>query len=321
MGRPKDLSTKFSAIDTDYSQKGLSIKIRLKFKMLGHLTLFEVLNWINSGKGCYAECEDMTDTAVAFAITRLGSIDYAGDVEDIFRYMIEIGFFDKNAYGRDKILTSKGIVKRWIEAKSKSDPASFDLPESVREMVEEIISSPEKCTKHIETPISSPEKCTKRAEIPQEKRSTNKQTNKKSAEISADVSQAEFQPDLIAEARRHPRWAEVRLKMARTIYGPGLSADLVDLYTVAGLHAWITPRQLARWRREAESKIELYENSNGRAGKAKLWEVLRPPLEEVFASQGLVLPRCDPSRREPPPVPLETRGLEPAVAAAQAVKI
>lgn len=331
MGRAKDPSVEFSAIDTDYSQKGLCIKIRLKFKLLGHLTLFEVLNWINSGKGCYAECEDMTDTAVQFAITRLGSIDYAGQVEEIFRYMLEVGYFDSAAYQQDKILTSKGIVRRWFKAKTKNDPGSYELPASVREMIEELISATEKCRKQTEIAIPATEKCRKPSEIPQKKRKekkvqTNKQT-KKAAEISteipppADEAQAEDAMALVNQLREHPRWPEVRLRLARILYEPGLSADLVDYYTVAGLQRWIYPEQVGSWKQKARDERDLYERSKGRAGKAKFWEVLRPPLEAVYAAAGLDLPACDPHRREPPPPPQDSQEPDSVIAAARAVKI
>lgn len=328
----KDPSVEFSAIDTDYSQKGLCIKIRLRYKLLGHLTLFEVLNWINSGKGCYAECEDMTDTAVQFAITRLGSIDYAEEVEKIFRYMLEIGFFDTEAYQRDRILTSEGIVRRWCKAKKRNDPASYDLPPSVLEWVKNADSVTETEDSVTKNADSVTESRSKRTECQQKKRKekkvqTNKQT-KKTAESSAAVPpQAENLPhpgpdvltDFLAEAKSNPRWPEVRLKIARVAYSPGLSADLVDWFTAAALNQWVHVRQVAEWKREARAKAELFDSSKGRAGKAKLWEVLRPKLEDAFAPHGITVPPCNPRRREPPPPPEDTEGRDPATAASRRV--
>lgn len=189
----KDLSTEFSAIDTDYSQKGLSIKIRLRFGMLGHLTLFEVLNWINADKGCYAECKDMTDTAVAFAITRLGSIDYAGKVEEIFRYMLEIGYFDPEAYTKEQILTSEGIVKRWAKAKRRSGPETFDLPAGVREILERLVAENAK-------PVTKNAKLvTENAKLVTENRSTSK----------AKLSKAKALPPLTPPAGGNEGEAEI----------------------------------------------------------------------------------------------------------------
>ena len=127
MARIADPSLSYSVIDTRFSRKTMALKVRLKFGTLGHLMLYEVIAWINEGKGCYAEYNE--DTAMTFAADRLGRLEHTQQVEEILKYMVEVGFFDKRAFDEDKILTSKGIVKRWATA--KRNPDAYELPPSV----------------------------------------------------------------------------------------------------------------------------------------------------------------------------------------------
>ena len=327
----KDLSTEFSAIDTDYSQKGLSIKIRLRFGMLGHLTLFEVLNWINADKGCYAECEDMTDTAVAFAITRLGSIDYAGKVEEIFRYMLEIGYFDPEVYTKEHILTSEGIVKRWAKAKRRSGPETFDLPECVREILERLVTENAKSVtenaKHVTENAKSvtENRPLSKAKLREEKYSS-KQTNKQtSAESSAEVSQAANRPepftescppaqpspgtepppsrtfgDFAAEARGRDNWDHARNHAKEHLYFRGISADLIDAAAVCLVHGWVGTAGLRNIRRKARDALDVHDQSKGRRGKANGWETVRDCVSMVIREHGLDPPAYSRKNPEPP---------------------
>ena len=134
MGRIQTPQINFSLIDTNYTQKELALKIRVKFGIIGHLTLLEVLLWINAGKGCYAEYSE--STPATFAMTRLGSLEHAEEVKAIFMYMLEIGFFDLDAFREDKILTSEGIVRRWMAAKRR--PEIYDFPAAVKGIIARI---------------------------------------------------------------------------------------------------------------------------------------------------------------------------------------
>ena len=93
----------------------------------------------------------------------------------------------------------------------------------------------------------------------------------------------------------------------------------MDWFTYAAGHQWIKIPQVSRWKREAMEQTDLFGASKGRAGKAKLWEVLRPKLEDALAPHGITLPPCDPRRRDPPPPPEDTEGRDPATAASRRV--
>lgn len=112
------------------------MKIRKRFGLEGLAVLYEVIVWINEGKGCYVECESLEEAAEIFASTRLFDLNRCEWVEEVFRFMLEIGFFDQEAFGRDKVLTSEGITRRWYAAKKgnwefKDRSCPYFLPPSV----------------------------------------------------------------------------------------------------------------------------------------------------------------------------------------------
>jgi len=134
MARPLKPGLDYSEIDCDYSRKGLALKVRKRFPgFAGMAVLYEVLSWINEGKGCFVEVDSVEDAAEQFCTCRLFDISLCGQVEEIFAYMLEIGFFDKEAFDRDKILTSEGITRRWWAA--KKHPDAYDLPYSIQRYI------------------------------------------------------------------------------------------------------------------------------------------------------------------------------------------
>ena len=288
MGRPTKPGLDYSAIDCDFSRKPLSLQIRKKFGLEGLGVLYEVISWINEGKGCYVECQSLSDAAEQFATSRLFDINKCDWVESIFRFMLDVGFFDQAALDRDKVLTSEGIARRWYDAKKatwegKKRPCPYELPESVREYIPSLEKN--------STP--KPQNFTPN---PQEQ-TPNSPPN--TPELPASQDPALF----VRGARDDPHWEEVRLRIARMVYSEYLSADLVDAITAAAVSHWINVPQLRSWISEARDERELYRTSKAYAGKAKLWEVLRPRIEEVYLAHGMILPPCDNRRREPPPPP------------------
>ena len=327
MGRIQTPQINFSLIDTNYTRKEYALKVRVKFGLLGHLVLYEVIGWINEGKGCYAEYTE--DTAATFAMTRLGALEYAAKVDEIFRFMIEIGFFDKNAFLEDKILTSEGIVRRWMAAKRR--PESYDFPASVKGIILSIRSEkpaadgpenggpetgtdtqtdtgeneadpgfsatiPQNAPKSTETAPKSTENehLSRQGEERRGEEYKYKQTNKLTKAIFAAK---------IEEAKTDQRWPGIRTRIARLIYEPGLSADLTDAITAAAVRRWINVPQLNAWLRKARDELEVSRRTDQRFGKRKRWPILRPWIAEVYLAHGITLPKCDPNRREPPPVP------------------
>lgn len=325
MGRIKDPRLVYSVIDTDYAQKESALRIRIRFGLLGHLVLHEVIGWINGGKGCYAEYTE--GTAASFAMTRLGALEHAEKIDEIFRFMIEIGFFDRRAFREDQILTSEGIVKRWAFAKKR--PESYDLPNSVKRILDQITDPRRKSEKisaddipenDTENGITADDIPGTGANIPQSKvKICTKEKKKKRPEINpAEIPEkitennspenTEKKPVEIETAKADPRWGEIRGRIARSIYEPGLSADLTDAITAAAVRKWITVSQLNAWLREARDEKEVNRRTDQRFGKKKRWQTLRPWIEQVYLAHNITLPKCDPRRKEPPPPPENAPG-------------
>lgn len=321
MGRPAKPGLDYSAIDCDFSRKPLSLQIRKKFGLEGLGVLYEVISWINEGKGCYVECQSLSDAAEQFATSRLFDINKCDWVESIFRFMLDVGFFDQAALDRDKVLTSEGIARRWYDAKKatwegKKRPCPYELPESVREYIPSLEKNstpkPQNFTPNTQEQTPNSQKSPPNCHKVKYSTNTKKQKKEKSSESFSTPNSPPNTPELPASqdpalfvrgARDDPHWEEVRLRIARMVYSEYLSADLVDAITAAAVSHWINVPQLRSWISEARDERELYRTSKAYAGKAKLWEVLRPRIEEVYLAHGMILPPCDNRRREPPPPP------------------
>lgn len=320
----------YISLDCNFFDKPKMFKIEERFGEVGTVRALRLLLLVYSGEGCWLEWGD--GAAYYFAKKVLGNAGAAEEVEELVRFLVEIGFFalvegtEGDEIGR-AFLTSAEILTDWAkiqkQAKRKID---FDR---IPRCIWAAANAPLTVTPQIEQTsegkrITSEEKAITSGVMQQSKVNNNKQTNKQTKKIPEGIvpevlpppaAEAGTPPDFMAEAKADPRWEEVRLRIARMIYSPGLSADLVDWFAAVGLRKWIKPDQVQKWRREARYEAELFEESKGRAGKAKRWEVLRPKLEKVLGAHGMELPPCDPHRREPPPVPEDAGSMDPATAA------
>jgi len=125
--------------DTNFARKSASLSIRQRYGLEGLAVLYEVIVWINEDKGCYVAAPTLRKVAENFAMTRLFDVTKIDWVMDVFEFMLEIGFFDPEAFENDQILTSFGIVKRWYRA--KRNPDSYPLPTSVRTYLETLVTT------------------------------------------------------------------------------------------------------------------------------------------------------------------------------------
>ncbi|MBR2694151.1 MAG: DUF4373 domain-containing protein [Thermoguttaceae bacterium] len=316
-GKPHMPGIPYSSINVDMARGEKSLVIRQRFGALGLAMLYDVIAWINEGKGCWAKWTDQTP--FDYAMTRLYDLSLADKAREIFLLMVEIGWFDKEAFRADSVLTSETIVERYLIAKRR--PRLDKMPESVRKIAESILER-EKDNSANNTPNSANNTPNSANNHTKEKKRKEVQTNRqtttteKCSNNSAPIpDQTEAPPAtldpvpdadpvrFVIEAMDDPRWDEVRLRIARMIYSQYLSADLVDLFAAAAVRKWISVPQVRNWVQGAREKSKLYSASRGYAGKAKLWETLRPLLEDVFRAHEMPMPICDPNRREPPPEP------------------
>ena len=331
MARPTKPGLDFSAIDTDFSRKGLSLQVRKKFGLEGLAVLYETIVWINEGKGCYVECESITDAAEQFATSRLFDINRCEWVEQVFTFMLEIGFFDSEAFCRDKILTSEGIARRWYDAKrrgweSKDRECPYELPESVQNYFEGF-SAPNPAENAPNPTISAPNpsktapNCHKVKESKVINQTKIKQTNNQtSAENSAEIPQAVSEPpaepnppepppgpartwqEAAAEARGRENWNRARDHAKEYLFFRGISADLIDAAAVCLVHGWVGTAGLRNIRRKARDALDVHDRTSGRRGKSNGWETVRDCVSLVIREQGLEPPAYSRKNPEPPPI-------------------
>lgn len=332
-------------VDCNFFDKPKMFQVEERFGEVGTLRALRLLLWLSDTEGCWLEWND--GSAYYFAKKILGKAEAAGEVEDLVRLLIEIGFFTKleetdERGERHVYLTSLEIVSDWIKIKTaaKQKVILSKIPRIVyTTYIEQLTQRPKKDDSFRKTSeekgITSEGNTNSFRKTSEGITQTKVNKKEKKKEINSEVIQKESgsNPDpspssqdpalLVRGARDDPHWEEVRLRVSREIYSQYLSADLVDAITALAVLRWITPAQLKDWFRKARDETELYRNSKGHAGKAMKWEVLRPLAEDVYLAHSLTLPPCDSRRREPPPEPERTRsadvGYDAATRAGRAV--
>ncbi len=332
MGRPYKPGLDRTQFDVGYSRKPDSLRIRQKFGLEGLAVLYEVLTWINEGKGCYAEASDLETAAFEFATTRLFDVSKIDWVKEVFSFMLDIGFFDRAAFEKDRVLTSQGIVSRWWRA--KRDPDSYPLPESVlayipdKEAPESQEPAENETYSNQQQPDNNPQQSykncnnsSKTAITATKKRKVLKQTNKQaSAEISAAETESNPDPgtgrppapaeEVVRCAKGVTEWCRTREEVKRLIFFRGISADLVDAAAACVVNGWITIAGIRNMGRKARDETELFVSSKCRRGKQHGWETVRDCVALLFREHDMEPPTysrhnpeppCDNRRREPPP--------------------
>ena len=324
MPRPTNPGLDYSQIDVSYARKSLSLRIRQKFGMLGHVMLYEVIAWINEGKGCYAEYNE--DTPAQFATTRLFDLSMTDRVKEVFDFMLDCGFFDRACFERDKILTSPGIVNRYLQAKRRV--YLDDLPDSVKELAGEfwqnnVAKTPVSSAKTTVSSAKTPENDAKR-ELKKRKEKNIYQTNKQASEkivLATGSDTPDFSPSgsetlgekshaappfavlqNLAEDTEPPAvFAAAREAVLNTCYFRGISRGLVDAAAWCVAEGWITERGLRNIRRKADAKVELFRDTQGRRGHEEGWEVVRECVALVIREHGYEPPEYSRLDPEPPP--------------------
>jgi hypothetical protein len=123
--------------DVNFMRKTKCLRIAAKHGILGRVLCYDMLTWIAEFDACYAEWSE--DSPVLFAQSVLYDITLAEEVQKVVETMLDVGFFDRSAFERDRILTSRGIVKRWMGVITKTGrKVNYQLlPPSVVEFIEQ----------------------------------------------------------------------------------------------------------------------------------------------------------------------------------------
>lgn len=327
MARNAKNGVPFISLDCNFFDKPKMFQVEERFGEVGMARALRLMLHVYSTEGCWIEWGD--GSAYYFAKKVLGNAGAAEEIERLVRFLVEIGFFVRieGAEG-DEIgrvyLTSAEIFTDWLKiqklAKRKCDIDR--IPKCIKVAVtaplvptnQSNIPSEEKAITSEGKAITSEGKLQKRIYKKEKKKEIIPEginSHEQESGNNSEPSPASQDPALFVRgARDAPRWEEIRIKIARKIYSEYLSADLVDAITALAVNHWVTVSQIDGWVRKARAERDLYRNSKAYAGKAKLWEVLRPLAEQVYLAHGMVLPPCDHTRREPPPPPASSVDLE-----------
>lgn len=109
MGRNRKLGLDYFPMDVDFFQ---DIRIRKLIKYQGGkaVTIYALLLCIIYKQGYYMRWDD----ELPFIISEQTGFEEAY-IQEVFKCCLIVGLFSKKLYDSDKVITSKGIQKRWIK--------------------------------------------------------------------------------------------------------------------------------------------------------------------------------------------------------------
>lgn len=109
MGRNRKLGLDYFPMDVDFFQ---DIRIRKLIKYQGGkaVTVYALLLCIIYKQGYYVRWDD----ELPFIISEQTGFEEAY-IQEVFKCCLIVGLFSKKLYDSDKVITSKGIQKRWIK--------------------------------------------------------------------------------------------------------------------------------------------------------------------------------------------------------------
>lgn len=109
MGRNRKLGLDYFPMDVDFFQ---DIRIRKLIKYQGGkaVTVYALLLCIIYKQGYYVRWDD----ELPFIISEQTGFEEAY-IQEVFKCCLIVGLFSKELYDSDKVITSKGIQKRWIK--------------------------------------------------------------------------------------------------------------------------------------------------------------------------------------------------------------
>ena len=135
----------FYRAETDRFQDIRIKRLKKEFKGAGYAVYSYILNEIYRVKGCFLEWDEST----AFDVSEYWDLKES-QVEEIVKYCCAIGLFDKGLFTNGRVITSRAIQIRYIEMSKLAKRNSFDIPDNICLIQEEIQKLPEKSRKLLE---------------------------------------------------------------------------------------------------------------------------------------------------------------------------
>ncbi|WP_270758689.1 DUF4373 domain-containing protein [Parabacteroides merdae] len=135
----------FYRAETDRFQDIRIKRLKKEFKGAGYAVYSYILNEIYRVKGCFLEWDEST----AFDVSEYWDLKES-QVEEIVKYCCAIGLFDKGLFTNGRVITSRAIQIRYIEMSKLAKRNSFDIPDNICLIQEEMQKLPEKTRKLLE---------------------------------------------------------------------------------------------------------------------------------------------------------------------------
>lgn len=112
MARPKKQGLDYFPLDVDFFQDEKIVSITGKFGLKGQITVLHLLGAIYRVSGYFLRWDDLTQAKLLAELPGISE----QLLNDIVNYLVRWDFFDEVLFCSAKVLTSKGIQKRYFEA-------------------------------------------------------------------------------------------------------------------------------------------------------------------------------------------------------------
>lgn len=112
MARPKKQGLDYFPLDVDFFQDEKIVSITGKFGLKGQITVLHLLGAIYRVSGYFLRWDELTQAKLLAELPGISE----QLLDDIVNYLVRWDFFDEVLFCSAKVLTSKGIQKRYFEA-------------------------------------------------------------------------------------------------------------------------------------------------------------------------------------------------------------
>jgi hypothetical protein len=137
----KKTGFQYWSIETDRYQDKKIKRLKKEFKGMGVAVHDFILNEIYRDMGCFI----MWDESTAFDVAEYWDIKETL-LSEIVNYCCHVGLFNTKLLKSESMLSSKGILTRWIDWSTKMKRTSIVIPEKLKFMLEERDEFPEEST-------------------------------------------------------------------------------------------------------------------------------------------------------------------------------
>lgn len=124
MARPQKIGIDYFAFDTDFANHPVIKMVIAEFQAKGYIITIELLCYIFSQEGYYMYWDEKTKLLFSNSVAWCGAT--ANLCEQVVVFLVKWGYFDKNLFNTDKVLTNERCQKNFLEASRKRKNTRLD---------------------------------------------------------------------------------------------------------------------------------------------------------------------------------------------------